>query len=241
MGYPIRIGIIRAGESPEPDNYAKQFLERGCRVVDLFPGAPSRLSEMDGLVLSGGEDVDPQLYGEEPHVENDPVNRPYDDYEIDFLREAIRREVPVLAICRGHQVLNVALGGSLVQHIEGDGHRAYPDGGPEKVSRWHSIRVEPGSLLHRIYGETEFEVNSRHHQAVTADRIAPGLRAAAFSPDGFVEGLEAVEPRGWLVGVQWHPERPDPEQPNHATMSRRLFSAFLAAVRESRGALRAAP
>jgi gamma-glutamyl-gamma-aminobutyrate hydrolase PuuD len=233
-GKPLRIGVLRnePGDPIAPDNYANRLVERGCAVVDLWPAGPASIAGLAALVLIGGDDVDPALYGEAPHPETDVPVRMYDDYEIHLLREALNARLPVLAICRGFQVLNVALGGSLVQHIEGNGHRAYLEG-DERISRWHDVVIEPGSRLHAIYGQERFEVNSRHHQAVTVERVAPALRATAFSPDGWVEGLEPVDHPGWLVGVQWHPERPEPQRPNHAVVSRRLFDAFLAAAREA--------
>ena len=223
-----RVGIIRAValEPGKTDNYASRFLERGCEVVDLYPGGPPTTGGLDALVLSGGEDVDPRLYNEDVAPETDGPNRAYDDYEIALLHEALDARTPVLAICRGHQVLNVALGGSLLQHIPGDGHRAYAEAG-ELASRWHDVDVLPASLTHAIYGALRFEVNSRHHQGVTEGRIAPALTPTAWSPEGYVEALEAREPRGWLLGLQWHPERPEPQRPTHAAISARLFDAFV--------------
>lgn len=226
-----RIGIIREGpgDPAAPDNYANRFLERNCEVVDLYPGATQGLADIDALVLSGGIDVDPALYGESPHPQNDASKRDYDDYEIELLRGAIERATPTLAICRGHQVLNVALGGTLQQHIEGDGHRAFLQDGVS-VSRWHDVYLEPGSLLREVYGVDRFVANSRHHQAVTPDRLAPGLRPTAYSPDGFIEAVELADAKGWLVSVQWHPERPEPERSHHTPTNAPLFEAFLAAI-----------
>lgn len=226
-----RVGIIREGpgDPTAPDNYANRFLERDCVVVDLYPGAPQGLNDIDALVLSGGIDVDPSLYGETPHPENDVSRRDYDEYEIELLRAALTEGTPTLAICRGHQVLNVALGGPLKQHIDGDSHRAFMQDGVS-TSRWHDVILEPGSLLRQIYGVDRFEANSRHHQVVTDDRLAPGLTPTAYSPDGLIEAVELAAPRGWLISVQWHPERPEPEHPHHTPTNAPLFDAFLAAI-----------
>jgi putative glutamine amidotransferase len=157
-----------------------------------------------GLLLAGGTDVDPHLYGERRHPETERPNKPRDAHELRLLRQALERHLPVLAVCRGHQLLNVALGGSLVQHIEGDGHRADDEG----ESRWHTVSLRGGRLAD-VYGRRpDLRVNSRHHQAVTEECLAPSLEPFAYSPDGLVEAVESREQR-WVVGLQWHPERPE--------------------------------
>ena len=176
--------------------------------------------EMQGLLLTGGVDVDPRLYGERPGPETERPNRARDVHELALLRQALERDLPVLAICRGHQLLNVAMGGAVLQHIEGDSHRYAEDG----ASRWHDVRLEGESRLAGVYGAgAVLRVNSRHHQGVTAERLAPDLRAVAVSLDGFVEAVESPRHR-WLVGVQWHPERPEMRPDSHP-----LFAAFVAA------------
>jgi gamma-glutamyl-gamma-aminobutyrate hydrolase PuuD len=176
--------------------------------------------EARGLVLTGGVDVNPRLYCEKRGPGTDHPNRPRDASELALLRQALERDIPVLCICRGHQLLNVALGGSLLQHIDGDPHRARPDG----QSRFHDVTVEAGTRLASIYGPNPaMRVNSRHHQAVTPERLAPGLHVSARSPDGFIEGIESRSHR-WVVGVQWHPERPEMRPAADP-----LFAAFVAA------------
>ncbi len=188
-------------------------------VVD----GPDLPQEAAGLLLAGGVDVDPRLYGERRHLQTERPNKARDAHEQRLLRQALERDLPVLAICRGHQFLNVAMGGSLLQHIEGDGHRADEEG----ESRWHAVSLlSGGGRLAEIYASgRDLRVNSRHHQAVTDERLAPSLTPLARSPEGFVE---AVEGRGhrWVVGVQWHPERPEMRPAADA-----LFAAFVQACR----------
>ena len=178
----------------------------------LAAGADYRLVDGDdlppetsALLLTGGADVDPKLYGEPRHPATERSNTKRDEQELGLLQEALDRDMPVLCICRGHQLLNVGLGGSLLQDIEGPGHKWNQD----MSSGWHPVRLAPDSRIGGIYGEeATLKVNSRHHQGVTQDRLAPALRATAFSTDGFVECEESAEHR-WVIGVQWHPERPE--------------------------------
>ncbi len=180
---------------------------------DRLPG------EAGGLLLTGGVDVDPRLYGEARRASTNRPHRRRDAQELSLLRQALVRDIPVLAVCRGHQLLNVVFGGKLLQHIEGDGHRATGEGD----SRWHEVRLEPGSRLAEALYLPVMPVNSRHHQAVTADRLGRGLKPAAHSHDGLIEAVESLEHR-WVVGVQWHPERPE-MRPGSAI----LFTAFVQA------------
>jgi putative glutamine amidotransferase len=183
---------------------------------------------VDGLVLSGGEDVDPVHYGETPRVELDSVHPERDAMEFAALRHALDRDVPVLGICRGHQVLNVALGGSLYQDIPTDlpdalGH--VQGGGWDRRS--HDVFVEPDSLFFRITGERTLCINSFHHQAIREP--APGLRVVGRAEDGLIEAVES-ERHDWVIGVQWHPERLEAAESDHDP-DRRLFAAFGDAVR----------
>ncbi len=191
----------------------------------------------DGLVLTGGEDVDPARYGQAPHPALETVNPARDAAELAALQAALRRGIPVLAICRGLQLLNVGMGGTLIQDIPsqlgGDVLHEQEAGVDE---RWHHARVEPGRGLHRIFGVDELFINSFHHQAV--DRLAPGLRASARAEDGIVEGVEAEDGR-WIYGVQWHPERGEAHAPrDERDPDRRLFWAFVQACREHAAAAR---
>jgi putative glutamine amidotransferase len=191
--------------------------------------AVAALTGAAGLVLTGGEDVDPAVYGERPHPATGAAHAARDACELALCREALVQRIPTLAICRGAQVLNVALGGTLVQDIPAQRATTLDhDQSGRRTERVHQVRIERDSMLAGVVGATSIAENSSHHQAV--DRVAPPLRAVAHSPDGIIEGVEPVDPAWWLVAVQWHPEEltatPEP-------WDRRLFEAFAAAVRDA--------
>lgn len=198
------------------------------------------LSLAHGLVLTGGEDVDPARYGQPPHPELGTVNPPRDEMEVTALEEALRRRIPVLAICRGCQLLNVALGGTLIQDIPSQrGGDVLHEQTAHWSQRWHGARVEPGFGLHAVFGVEELSINSFHHQAI--DRLAPGLRATVWAEDGIVEGVEGTD-HPWMYGVQWHPERGEAAAPGDARdPDRRLFWSFVQAARERAEAEAAQP
>ena len=227
----IALTLDRDATEREENDYVDALLGVGFRreeIVVVPPGAPAA-EDFDGVVLGGGCDVDPVLYGEAP--------RPDARLEIDAARDATdfalydrarRRDVPTLAICRGMQVVNVALGGTLVQDLPTQrpgtlSHDAEAASRDARNRLDHTVRVTPGTRLADVAGAGEIPVNSRHHQAV--DRLAPGLTVSATAADGVVEGLEASSP--WLIAVQWHPENLAGED----GASRRLFEAFARAVR----------
>ena len=171
-------------------------------VPVLLPVVPAehaalQLRGLDGLVLAGGQDVDPATYGRAPAAEGAWVHRGRDEHELALLAAAREAGLPVLGVCRGLQLANVMLGGDLVEHV--DGH----DAGAGYAVDLHPVRVVEGSLLARATGGGELAVNSLHHQVVGA--LAPGLRATANASDGLPEAAEAVD-GPWFVAVQWHPE-----------------------------------
>lgn len=183
---------------------------------------------MDGLLLSGGADIDPARYGEAPAGarEAEPGR---DALEDEAFRAASDSGVPILGVCRGLQAINVFAGGSLVQHLDGHESAAYPS---PAVTR-HRLDLTDGSRLAGILGDaSDLEVNSYHHQAITAERLAPGLRISAFADhDGvgdLVEGVESTDPDRWLIGVQCHPERTKSSPP----VFERLWADFVAACSE---------
>jgi putative glutamine amidotransferase len=183
---------------------------------------PDLLGHLQGVCLSGGPDIHPSAYGGENHPELGPTVPDLDDFEIALARATLRRGLPLLAICRGAQLLNVARGGTLIQHLPervGDSiqHRQ-PGGG---TAHAHPVLVERESRLGRIVGH-RLDVNSFHHQAV--DRLGAGLRAVAWAPDGMIEAIEGNGP-GFTVGVQWHAECMHGD-----AAQERLFGAFVKAV-----------
>ena len=212
--------------------YLDRVRQAGGEAVQLN-GPDATLDTLDGLILTGGLDVEPERYGTERHPKVKHTSAQRDEFELSLLRQALDADLPVLAICRGHQLLNVAFGGQLLQHIESNSHRA--DYKTEGIpSNWHTVRLIPGMKLHGILGADEIEVNSRHHQAVTPDILARDLEPSAFSPDGLIEGVESRS-RRWVLGVQWHPELPEPEHPGFAERCQPLFEALVreaAVVRE---------
>jgi putative glutamine amidotransferase len=160
---------------------------------------------IDGLVLTGGEDVLPILYGENPLKEVNSVDPQRDNHEYNLFLEAVAKDMPVLGICRGIQLMNIALGGTLYQDIykQFDNAFGHNPGDVPVDSLHHSIKLEEKSILYDIFRKKELNVNSRHHQAVKD--LGKNLRVTALSDDGIVEGIESMDNR-FIVGVQWHPE-----------------------------------
>ena len=181
------------------------------------------MSSCRGLVLSGGEDVDPARYGEAPSPALGTITPERDEMEFNALACALGNGIPVFAICRGLQVLNVFLGGSLYQDIATEfANEILHQQRTPWSTKAHAVSVERGTMLHDIVGADTFSINSFHHQALKD--VAPGLRVAARAEDGLIEAAESVDGT-WCLGVQWHPERyeagaalTDPD--------RRLFAAF---------------
>ena len=169
-------------------------------------GAHAVLSRVDGLVLAGGADLSPRSYGEEPLRPEWSGDAVRDAYELRLVEAARERGIPILGVCRGIQLLNVALGGRLWQDIATQReasllHRDWH----EYDALGHELRVEPGSWVSRVYGgATSLEVNSVHHQGLR--ELAAPLRATAWAPDGMIEAVEMREGDEWIMGVQWHPE-----------------------------------
>lgn len=208
--------------------YAAPIEAAGGAVVLLSPtaGVDEVLDRLDGLVLSGGEDVHPARYGADAQEAKtyDPAR---DEFEIALVRGARERNLPVLAICRGLQVSTVAFGGSLIVDIpHSDDHRPVR-GAEEQMSARHSIAMVEGSRIAAIYSATERVVNTIHHQAV--DGMAPGFHPVAWAGDGVVEAIESDD--DWpFWAVQWHPEKMI--DPPEAAEEMPLFAAFVAAAHE---------
>ena len=186
-----------------PAAYVRSVARAGGVPLLVPPGAAAEetLAAIDGLVFSGGSDLDPELYGEEAHAETVGVVRERDDFELELMRAALERDLPLLAICRGSQVLNVALGGDLEQHVP---DRVAADTHKETAGVFaeHDVVVLDGTRLAAIVGSRS-GVKSHHHQGY--GKLGTGLREAARATDGTVEALEDTA-RRFTLGVLWHPE-----------------------------------
>ncbi len=185
---------------------------------------------LDGLVLTGGGDIEPARFGEAPHPAVADVSPARDELELGLTRRALADDLPLFAICRGIQVLNVALGGTLVQDLPSE----WPDAlvHAQKAPRHeptHAVKVMgEGTRLGRVLGAPEVEVNSMHHQAIK--RLGDGLREVAWAPDGVIEGVEMGGDARFVLGVQWHPE----ELVGQDQAARNLFDAIVDAARRRR-------
>ena len=215
-----KIGLTLSARAKEEDRraYRRALEGQGAEVVEIRAGeAIADASGLDGLLLGGGGDVDPARYGAENRGSKD-IDGARDELEIALVEAAVGAGMPVLGICRGAQVLGVALGGTLVQDIATEVEGA----GPHSEAR-HEVEVAEGSRLAKALGGRRVEVNSYHHQANKGlgSRVAATARAA----DGVIEGIEQGE--GFVLGVQWHPERMLEEEGQ-----RRLFAAFVSAAEE---------
>lgn len=233
-----RIGLTArrhgAGEpNPLVDNVALQAtypdaIDRAGGLAVLL--APRELDEatadavvasIDGLILTGGADVNPAMYGEERHESVRVVDDLQDAFESSLLRAALRSDVPILAVCRGLQVLNVTLGGSLRQHIVGEpgvGPHGIPFGGGGTPNE---IQIRSGSLLAQVLDGTTAVGECHHHQAV--GRVGDGLRVVAKTADGTIEALELEHDDRWMIAVQWHPE----DTAGHDPQQQRVFDELV--------------
>ncbi len=196
------------------------------RPTEITPvEAADLLGHFDGLLLIGGPDVDPSIYGQGAVETVYGVVRVRDDFEIALVRAALDLSLPLLAICRGHQVLNVALGGDLDQHIS-DRFPGHGRPGVENGAELHEIIVEPASRLAEIMGVRRSVCSHHHHQVI--GRLAEGLRVVARAPDGLIEAVD-VDDHPEVTSVQWHPEDTAPDDP----AQQRIFDAFVTLSRES--------
>jgi len=197
---PVTFGQWRDFQSVlAPAGYPRSVTAAGGLPVVIPPvdGSTELLDLLDGVVFTGGSDLNPSLYGQEPHPASAGFHDGRDRAELALIREAIRRDMPVLGICRGMQLLNVALGGDLVQHLGSDTHK-----GPPGTYTFHDVDVTAGTRLADVLGAGT-RTHSCHHQA--PDRLGEGLRPSAVADDGTVEGIELPAAR-FAIGVLWHPE-----------------------------------
>jgi len=220
---PARFGVWELETALVPADYVRAVERAGGRPLLVPPaedGVEETLDALDGLILSGGSDLDPELYGQDAHSETAGVVLQRDRAELALLQAALARDLPVLAICRGSQVLNVAKGGDLVQHLPdvvGDEKHKHTPG----AFADHDVEIEPGTRLGEVVGERA-PVKSHHHQGF--GRIGEGLRVTARAEDGTVEGVEDPS-RRFALGVLWHPE---------AGEDAALFEALVAEAAEYR-------
>ena len=192
--------IYRKADKVAP--YRDALVAAGLNPVLQEPNGALSLNGFEGLVLTGGPDVDPSLYGESREAQTDQPDSERDAVEAALIKEALARDLPVLAICRGLQILNVCQGGTLIQHLHPPQRHQRTD--TRRDQPVHEVSIEPGTLLGQIAGRNTWQVNSRHHQAVRT--VGGGLRISAFdSEDGTIEALEHTEKR-FVLAVQWHPE-----------------------------------
>jgi putative glutamine amidotransferase len=214
--------------------------ERYCTAIENNGGIPvipsvtaSRLKiqrllrRLDGLVVSGGNfDIHPSYYGEKPLKALGIIQSRRTRFELALIRFALERDLPILGICGGAQAINVALGGSLYQDIATQlPHAGEHQQGGKKTTGGHSIRIQQGTLLHRIIGRETLEVNTTHHQAIK--RLGKGLVISARAQDGLIEGVESPC-HAFVLGVQWHPEA----MQRKFTVQQRIFWSFIALCRQ---------
>jgi putative glutamine amidotransferase len=218
VSYHLRPGRVTnwtVGGYGLPENYVDAVRRAGGRATLLLPGddrTPAELLDtVDALLLIGGGDVEPARYGEEPGETTYGVEPDRDALEIDLLLEADRRRTPALCICRGMQVLNVAFGGSLFRDLPSE-QRFMPHGAPSGADALvHDVKLADDTAIARAARSVVVACSSHHHQGV--DRPGDGVLATGWSEDGLVEAIERE--RGWMVGVQWHPEDTAPTDPAH--------------------------
>jgi putative glutamine amidotransferase len=228
MKTEISIGITDCGSYA---NYERWILKTpGVKTIRLSykENNLDDIKKCDGVVLSGGEDVHPRFYNKKEYIEYcDDIDERRDEFEWNVLDYTEANSVPLLGVCRGLQMVNVYFGGTLIPDIPSFGkynHSKFP-----KEDRYHSIDVDPNSMLMKIVGNAMGEINSAHHQS--SDLVGRGLVANAFSPDGIVEGLERRNPHGkpYLLLVQWHPERMKPQE---SFFSESIRQSFINAVHD---------
>ena len=228
------IGLLCAHRLEKRDEYYVtnaniQAIVKAGGIPILIPYQPKEqvlriLEGLDGLMLPGGDDIDPGRYGENPMVQCGSIDPHWDELDLWAAGFALERDLPLLAICRGCQVLNVALGGTLVQDIPTQ--ISDPLKHAQQAPSWyatHDISVQAASLLGRIWENGPNRVNSFHHQSIA--KVGKGLRIVASAPDGVIEAVESTE-HCFVLGVQWHPEH----MVDHYPVARRIFEHFVQAA-----------
>lgn len=230
----IKIGISKGVGSEHYEQYAKwlESVDSDIEVIDLYNVdieiAMNLLKECNGLLLSGGPDVEPGYYGKGYDTLRCEIDHRRDTLEFKLIELAREMRLPILAICRGEQILNVAFGGTLIVDIPEDFGTDIAHRCEDKNNCFHSVELLPGSLINKLTGVNNGMVNSNHHQAVEV--IADDFVVTAMSQDGLIEAYEWKNPVGkpFLIAVQWHPERMEADSP----LSKPLAKGFLDAVKQ---------
>jgi len=229
-----RFQKLKENAGDDLELYRKALEANGAIVVDIpqpndINQLPAMLDGIDGILLPGGIDVDPKFYDEERRPKLEKTDESLDEFEFGMLEYALKHDVPVLAICRGIQVVNVHFGGSLYQDIPSQcknphpvTHR-YPKDSKEVPE--HPIRIAKDSVMYELFGAERFVVNTHHHQAIKA--LAPGFRATAWSDDGLIEAIEHVG-KPFILGLQCHPEKVRDRDPRFNDPFKRLIQEALA-------------
>ena len=241
----MRIGLTYTGSDKKHENYVRwiQAGDGSIEVVRIEAGGDDG-GDLDGLVLSGGVDIAPEFYSGSNDYAHAPISweRARDLCEMAVLERALERRIPVFGVCRGLQLINVVLGGTLVQDLGEQGDAVHE--GVGGIDKAHGVRVEKGSLLARVVGDggggasggiAHGMVNSAHHQAIA--RLAEGLRVNCFAEDGTIEGVEWEEPEGrsFLLAVQWHPERMYVNGFGDAAFYERVRERFIKEIKHNYG------
>ena len=227
------IGLTTYGRNADnrftlPAEYVDAVRRAGGVVVLLPPGEShwkSLAGTLDALILTGGGDIDPDRYAGRRHETNYGIDHERDAQEIELGRWAMDSGLPTLGICRGAQMLNVIRGGKLIEHIPDELGETVLHRAPPREPISHAIRLSAGSRLAGIFGQTEFEAASWHHQALRD--AAPGFEAVGYAPDGTIEAIEMLA-HPWLVAVQWHPELTAASDP----LQQKLFNAIVDQARK---------
>ena len=226
------IGLTTYGRGADnrytlPAEYLDAVRRAGGVPVMIAPGE-SRLEAilgmLDALILSGGGDIDPSRYDGKRHETNYAIDQERDAHELELGRRVIASGMPTLGICRGAQILNVAQGGKLIEHIPDEVGEKVLHRAPPREPVTHNVKLKAGSRVAAILERDEFDVTSWHHQALRG--AAPGFEAVAHAPDGTMEAIEMASHR-WLIAVQWHPELSAAADP----LQQKLFDAIVAEAR----------
>lgn len=235
MNAPL-IGITTYGRDENqafslPAVYVDAVRRAGGIPVLIPPGEPNLaalMARLDGLILAGGGDIDPALYNGNPHETIYMLDPERDSSELEMVRRVVQSDLPTLGICRGAQVINVALGGTLIEHLPDEvGEEVLHRLPPRKAAR-HPIEIQADSHLADVLATQLVDAASWHHQAMR--QVAPGLQVVAQAPDGTIEAAEKPD-HSWLVAVQWHPELTAADDPTQ----QRLFNALVAAAKKRLG------